>query len=106
MSFSRLHLRAVSNCTILDVCCVANKSNRTFWTTVNLIELQSIINKAIEMPIALAWFYADRDVVFSIYPRYDKNLLFVQVPVNEFAMNSFHDDKKNGVHFLVDNIDA
>ena len=51
--------------------------------SVNLIELQSIINKTIEMPIALAWFYADRDVVFSMYPKYDENLLFVQVPVND-----------------------
>jgi hypothetical protein len=106
MSFSRLHLQAISNCTILDVCCVANKSNRTFWTTLNLIQLQSIINKANEIPIALAWFYADRDVVFSMYPKYDENLLFVQVPVNECCMNCFHDDKTICVQFLADNIDA
>ena len=106
MSFSRLHLKAIANCTIFDVCCVANESNRTFWTSFNLLELQTIINRSIEIPISLAWFYSDRDVVFSMYPRYDTNLLFVQVPVNEFAMNCFHNDKKICVRFLVDNIDS
>jgi len=106
MSFSRLHLKATSNCTKLDVCCVARQSHRTFWTTFNLIELQILINKSIEMPISLAWFYSDRDVVFSSYPRFDRNLLFVQVPTKEFAMNCFHNEKTICVHFLADNIEA
>ena len=104
--FSSLHLKAISNCTIFDICCVDNKTNRNFWTTVNLIELESIMKKACELSILLTWFYSDRDVVFSVYPKYDENLLFVQIPVNEFAMTRFQESFQISVDFLANNMKA